>query len=193
LAIDANVGVDAYLTRHFALTGRIGYAYDVLDDVTVNKSHTFFGRAGFGVRFGDARLDASYAFDARNTDGTFAKPRWGTVGLGAYVVFARSFALGLSGHARDGGGGGGLDLGYYPMKDLGLFLGASGGTFVYSTDIRANYDTGWAGVSYWVTSGLRLYWTYALVLTHAPAQPLRSLEFDEVEHALSISAILRLP
>lgn len=124
----------------------------------------------------------------------FAKLRWGTVGLRAYVVFARSFSLGFSGHARDGGGGGGVDLGYYPMKDLGLFLGASSQTFVYySTDTRANYYTGGPGILYWVTPGLRLYWTYALRLTRSPAQPLMSFESDEVEHALSISAILRLP
>lgn len=192
-AIGADVGVDAYLTRQFALTGRLGYAYDVLDDVSVNKSHTFSGSAGFGVRFGDARFDASYSFDARKTDGTFAKLRWGTVGLRAYVVFARSVSVGFSGQARDGGGGGGVDLGYYPMKDLGLFLSASGQTFVYySTDIRANYYTGGPGISYWVNPRLRLYWTYALRLNHESAQP-RMFETDEVEHALSISAILRPP
>ena len=191
-SMGADVGVDTYLTRQFALTGRIGYAYGVLDDVIVNKSHTFSGSAGFGVRFGDARLDASYSFDARNTDGTFAKLRWGAVGLRAYVVFARSFALGLSGNVRDGGGGGGVDLGYYPMKDLGLFLSAAGQTFVYySPDIRASYYTGGAGISHWVTPGLRLYLTYALKLTHAPAQPLMSFESDEVEHTLSLNAILR--
>lgn len=192
---ETNVGVDAYLTRNFALTGGFGYGYGVLhEDVTVNKQHSFSGSAGFGVRIGDARLDASYNFNAYDQDGTFAKLRWGAVGLRAYVVFAQSFALTLGGYVSDGGGGGSVDLGYYPTKDLGLFAGFLGQTFVYyTTDVRANRYTGSAGISYWVTPSLRFYWSYSLQVNDAPVQPFQPYEIHGTEHALSLNVLARLP
>jgi hypothetical protein len=193
--VGASAGVDAYLTRNFALNGGIGYTYDVLhDNVIVNKGHSFSGSAGFGVRVVDVRFDASYSFNAYDLDGSFVKLRWGSVGLGAYAVFAQSFTLQLSGRVADDGGGGGVDLGFYTTKDLGVFTSFSGQTFAYSgTDTRANRYTGSLGFSYWVTPGLRFNWTYSLRLTHTPEQPLRSLEHDELEHALSLNVLARLP
>jgi hypothetical protein len=189
-----DLGVDAYGTPHFALTGGGGYTYSVLDDDFVNESHAFSGRAGLGVRAGDARFDASYAFRARATDGTFEDLRWGTVSLRAYVVFARRLALDISGEVFEGGGGGGFDVAYYPLKDYGFDVGAHASSFAYvGSDTRANEYTGSAGLSAWANPRLRFSWGYDLTLIHTPLQPPTALEADEVEHELSFNVILRFP
>ena len=193
--VGADAGADVYLTRHLALTGGIRYAYDVLhDDVLVRKGHSFSGSAGVGARIGDARIDASYGFGAYNFDGSFVKPGWGSVGLSAYLLLAESFAITLSGHVNDRGGGGGLNLGLYATKDFGVFAGFSGATFTYTdSDVRSNRYNGSAGFSYWATPALRFYWSYVLGVNSSPSQPLQEIERREIEHALSASVVARLP
>lgn len=190
-----NVGADVYMTRHVALTGGFQYGYNVLHDETIlNKEHSFWGNAGIGVRLGDTRVDASYSFSAQDVDGSFRKPRWGSVAVSAYLLFAESFALTLAGHGSEDGGGGSLGLGVYTKKDLGFYCGFSGGTFVYiDSGTRSNYYTGWLGTSYWVTPTLRFYWAYSLSFNKSPSQPLQPYESDEIEHSLSVSVIARLP
>jgi hypothetical protein len=193
--VGASASVDAYLSRNFALTGGFGYTYDVLhQSLTLNKGHAFDASAGFGVRIGDARLDASYTFNAYDVDGTFEKPRWGSVALTAFVVLARSFTLGLRGHADAAGGGAEVDLGYYATKDLGFSAGFSGRTFSYAaTDVRTNYYTGSAGISHWTTPGTRLSCNYTFGYFDEPTQQLERVGYTQIEHTLSVNALARMP
>jgi hypothetical protein len=193
--VGASVGADVYVTRHLALTGELGYTYDALHDGSgVNKGHSFSATPGIGVRLGDVRIDATYGFDAYDVDGAFQKLRWGAVALSAYFLLAESFALTLGGHVTDGGGGGRIDLGFYTSKDVGVFAGFAGTTFVYSTTgVRTNNYAGSLGLSYWITPGLRVNPTYVLSRNSSPAEPPRALSSDEIEHALSLDLLARLP
>jgi hypothetical protein len=193
--VEASAGVDAYLTSYFALTARLGYGYDVLHDKpTLEKGQSLFGGAGVGLRFGDARIDAAYAFDARGLDGAFVAQRWGEVKLTAKLVLAQSFALTAAAHVDDGGGGGSLDLAGYPTRDLALFIGGSGETFVYVDDgVRADQYTISAGTSYWLGRALRLSLGYEFRVFDLPAQPHHPFGTQQAEHAFSISAVARLP
>ena len=192
--IGLSAGVDRYVTRGFALTGGLGYSYSALHDGEVTHAHGLSASAGFGVRLGDVRLDASYTFDARDLDGTFATVRWGTVNAAAYAVVAKSVVLRLYGLISDGGGGGGGSVGYYTTKDIGLFLGGSGRAFVYYLpEVHSHSFSGWAGISCWATPSARVYGTYSLNINQTPAQPGRLTQADTIEHALSVSVNVRIP
>jgi hypothetical protein len=183
------------VTRHVALTGDFQYAYDVLHEESfVQKDHSFSGNAGFGVRLGDCQFDASYSFSAHDVDGTFAKPRWGSVRLSAYFLFSESFSVTVSGHGAEDGGGAGIDLAFFTAKDLAFFAGLAGQTFVYVIDgRRASAYDGSLGLSYWVTPTLRFSWGYALGLDNTPSQPLQPFETQDIEHSLSVGVVARLP
>lgn len=193
----AGAGLNIHLTRFFALTAGLGYGYDVLHDALQHdKTHTFSGTLGVGFRIADARFDAAYTFAASSVDGSFVAPRWGTVRLNGFVVIERRFTLNPWGTLLQGGGVGGLDLGFYATRDLGFFLRGFGGRGeLYSSDIVVNRYGGGAGLSYWIGRGVRLGVYYVPTINHVPVQPVdgEMFGYQEVEHALSLEVTVRLP
>lgn len=193
--VGASAGVDAYLTPYLALTGGAEYAYDVLQDAPIlNKGHSFQAAAGLGIRLGAARIDAAYAFEAYDLDGSLTTLRWGTVALSSHVVVAQAYAFTAAAHIGDGSAGGSLDFDAYTTKDFGFSLGLSGGTFHYSaSNIRANHYAGTVGMSNWLGPMLQLSCAYEFQFNDSPAQPLRSYRTQQYEHTLSLGLIARLP
>jgi hypothetical protein len=193
-ALGVGAGLDVYLARFLAVTGGIGYGYDVLADVGLShQTHKFSASAGIGLRVADTRFDVSYTFVADDIDGTFAKLRWGSVALSVYAVFARQFIVNLRGNVNQEGGTGSADLGLYLEKDLGLFLGGFGGKVHYLDDTYAIRYGGDAGVSYWVAPGARFSAYYQLTVNDMPFQQTTQGVFDynQVEHGLSLGLLLR--
>ena len=192
-----SAGLDVYVERHVALTASLGYSYDVLHDVnTSQKTNGFSGSAGLGFRGGDVRFDVSYTFSARDVDGTFAKLRWGVAQASVFAVLGRRFTLHPWGRAIQGGGEGGLDLGFYATRELGLFLSGFGGRGdLYSDDLVVTRYGGEAGLSYWVAPSFRLSAYYTLRFTDLPVQVANQLAYGyhEIEHSLSLRGLLRLP
>jgi hypothetical protein len=194
------VGLDVYVTRVLALTAALGYGYDVLHDPSfmgAQTSHGFSGGAGFGLRGGDTRFDLAYTFSATSVNGSFAPLRWGTLKGTLYTVFDRRFFLDLWALGLQRGGGGGLDLGFYPTKDLGLLLGglAEHGE-LYQDSLVLNRYSGYAGVSYWVLPQVRLAAYYTFTANDVPAQigPGVMTNGDlQLDHQIQLRAGFRLP
>lgn len=184
--------VDFYVTRWLALSAGADYSYSVLSDDGVSKTHSIGASAGLGVRGGNARVDLRYAFRANNTDGTFTDPRWGTLTLSVFAVFFRSFRVSVYGQLLDAGAIGGVDLGYYATPDLGFFLGGFGGRgHLYSDNSMVDRAGGSAGLSYWFAPSFRLGPTYGI--TYNKVRFSAGSGYEELDHALTIDGVLRLP
>lgn len=161
-----------------------------------SATHVLSGSAGLGVRAGKARFDISYALVAYDANGSFALRSWGTAQLSAYLVFGECFTLNAWGRALQGGGEGGVDLGYYATRDLGFFAGGFGGIGeLYSQNLQVDRYGGDVGFSYWATPRFRLAAYYQLTKNHLPEQVLDGLTYgyDETEHAVSFAVALRVP
>ena len=200
---DANVGarfgVDAYVTPAFALTGALGYGYDVLHDGSsrVNQhAHGFSASGGFGLRYLDVRFDVAYSFSASDADGSWSPLRWGTVLGSAYIVIDRRAYVNLWGRVLQSGGGGGVDLGLYPTQQLGLFASGYGERGeLYSDPPVFNRAFADAGLSYWFTSRVRLAAYYEFTFNDEPSQSAGSMNFfgyTELEHAFRLEGAFRI-
>ena len=193
-----SLGMDVYVTRFLALTAGVGYGYDVLHDAGVDQtSNGFSAHGGLGIRVGDVRFDASYAFSASESGGTFAPLRWGTFEVSGFIVIARSFVLLPRGFGLQGGGGGGLDLAYYPTRDFGFRLGAFGerGELYSTPSLVDNRYGGDALVSYWVSRNVYLALIYNLTIDAIPGQFLGAGEItgdNQTTHSLTAAAAFRL-
>jgi hypothetical protein len=193
------VGVDIYVTPLFALTGGLGYSYDALhDDLAMldQHAHGFFARGGFGFRVKDARFDVQYAFQALDVDGAWAPLRWGTLTGTAFIVIDRRAALKFWGEALESGGGGGLEVDYYPLQSLGLFAGAYGARGkLYNDDTMVNRFRAWAGFSYWFTARVRAGLEYEFLLNDVPLQTVmgNTFGYDEYQHGCVLDLVFRIP
>jgi hypothetical protein len=184
------------VARHVAITSSLGYGYDVLNDTNAHqKSNAFSASGGLGFRGGDTRFDVSYTFGANDVDGTFAPLRWGSVTASLYTVVGRRFTIRPYGRAFQGGGEGGLDLGFYATRELGLFLGGFGERGeIYSSAEVANRFGGQVGLSYWVAPSFRLSAYYNLSFVDLPNQVTDQVVYGyhELDHTLSLGGSLRL-
>jgi hypothetical protein len=192
--LGAGAGLDVHVTPVVAVTGGLRYGYDVLDDVSQSdKTHSFSASAGLGLRVDDVRFDVSYTFSASDTNGTFAPLRWGAVGLTFFAVLARKFTLNLQGNVNQEGGSGGVDLGLYVDKNLGLFLGGFGGRSRYLDGVAVIQYGGDAGLSAWITPAARLSAYYQLTVSDVPVQDTARgvLGYSEAQHGLSLGLALR--
>lgn len=193
-ALSAGVSCNVYVARFLALTGGLGYGYDTLHDVQLsNRTHSVAASAGLGLRLDDVRFDVAYSFAAATTNGTFVPLRWGSLALGLYIVLARRLTLNFHGSVTPDGGTGGLDLGLYLTRALGLFLGGSGGSVHFLSGVTGSQYGGNAGLSYWVSSAARLSAYYQLSGIHVPSQQAmaESIGYNEIQHAVSLGLTLR--
>lgn len=194
-SVGAGAGLDMYINSYFALLAGASYSHGFVKGLGAGRSwNSVAGSAGVGLRLHNTRLDATYTFRASATDGRFDDLRWGSVDVRLQTVIARCFLIAPWGSVSDGANAGGLDLGYYVTKDLGLFVSGFGGSIVYTADdVHGVRYGGSLGLSSWVSPSVRLGLDYNLNVLDVPLQYNKSLGYAETEHAVSFTGVLRLP
>jgi hypothetical protein len=193
-------GCNVYVNRWIALTGALGYGYDVSKDPRHDidqHTHAFLASVGIGVRYEDTRLDLRYTYQAFDADGTWEPIRWGTLVGNLFTVPDRHVSVQIWGAAIQHGGQGGFQLGVYPTQNVNLFLGgyAEHGELFSDNDVIVNqYDLN-AGLSYWFTPRLRLGAYYDFILVNEPLQTTGPGTYGstQYQHVFTVEAALRIP
>ena len=198
---DASVGggVDFYARRWLDLFASTSYDYDALRDVGVSqKTHSFSGSGGAGVRAGDTLVRASYYAAWQQTSGASLPLRQG-VQLSAFTALDRRFAARLFGETIPQGGEGQVSLEYFRGQNLGIFAAALAGKGqFYRTGAAVTRYVGTAGLAGWLDSTTGLVAQYSLTIEdQLSAQMLTATDvitgYHQVTHALLLQLYLRYP
>lgn len=114
-------GVGFYPRPWLNVAGSLGYTYDELRDLGIDeKTHSFSGNGGAGVRFGDTLIRISYYFAKQQVSDASPPLRQG-VQLSVFTILGRRFTVGLLGETIPQGAEGQLSLEYFPRQNLGIF------------------------------------------------------------------------
>ncbi len=193
-------GVDFYARPWLNLVATVSYDDDALSDVTVNqRTHSYYGAGGVGLRAGDTLIRASYYAVEQQISGGPHLFRQG-VRLVAFTAVVRRFTVRLFGETIPQGGDAEVALEYFRGRRLGLFGSALAGKGqFYRTGPAINRYVAAAGLSFWIDPMTGLLAQYALRAenqasgTQVTATDVDVLGYREVSHALLLQLFLRFP
>jgi hypothetical protein len=200
------IGADVYVIPEFALTGGLAYDYDPITEAAAGQGgqfettvhiHRVTPHAGVAARFGDTRIDLSYALELDAVaNGDSPGQLWGTISLDAITVIAKEVELRLGGQVFDAGAGASTQIDVFPTKDVDLFggfFGYAGRKFI-DNHVSHNDYGGFVGMGYWLVPRARLVAQYQLAGTTIPGdQPQSNGGYSEIQNELTLSLLARLP
>ncbi len=170
------VGVDAYVTRAWAITGGFRFDYDETfpSDGGAFNHQVLSPNLGVGLHLADTRVDLSYEFQAFARNGDFVSPQWGQLSLGVQSVFAKRVSLTAAGRAFDAGGGASAGVETFINKSIGVFLDgfADAHRRFIDDDVAYNQYGLDVGAAFWVIPRLRLQARYAISWLNVPNEDL---------------------
>ena len=143
-----------------------------------------------GLRTGDNLLNLEYAHTFAVIGGELQPARLGSLSLADSILVDRQLAMSAFVSMRDRGlqAGGGVTL--YPIDELGIYGGGSGGraAFDVTSDDVYNLYRGYAGIAGWLTRFVQLGATYDMSVGVSSAVQAR-----RTNHSGTLSILVRIP
>ncbi len=143
-----------------------------------------------GLRTGDNLLSLDYAHTFAVVGGELQPARFGSLSLSDSILVDRQIALNAFVSLKDRGleAGGGATL--YPIDELGIFAGGSGGraAFDVTSENVFNLYRGHAGIAGWLTRFVRIEGDYEVIVGVSPA-----VQASRTTHIGTLSMLVRIP
>jgi hypothetical protein len=202
IGLGPSLGANIYLTPAFALTAGFAYEYDVRTEsdrevAFGTKTHRLLPQAGFGIRFGDTRIDLQYRFEGdlvSDQEERLPPAQWGSIVLGVETVIDRTVDLNFGGQVFDAGAAGSASVTVYPTKNVGIFGGGSGcaGRKYFNNDDSHNDYGGFVGAAIWFAPRVRGTFEYQIGGTTVPeSEDVGS--YSELRNEIDVTFTFRLP
>lgn len=189
--VGGSVGVNglAYVVPQLVLGGAISYSQSSLTDRATARR--FVSPSVFvGLRSGDNLLSLGFRHTIAVVAGELQATRFGSLVLSDSILVDRQVGLNAFVSLRDRGleAGGGATL--YPIDELGIYAGGSGGRAAFNAVEEVVYNSyqGYAGIAGWLTHFVQLDGTYSLGVTVNPA-----IQASRTSHTGTLSMVVRIP
>lgn len=179
----------AYVVPQFVLGGAISYSQSSLTDrVTARR---FVSPSVFvGLRTGDNLLSLGFRHTFSVVGGELQPTRFGSLTLSDAILVDRQVGLSAFVALRDRGLEAGGGATFYPIDELGIYAGGSGGRAAFSAVEEVVYNSyqGYAGIAGWLTRYFQLDGTYSLGVTTNPA-----IQASRTSHTGTLAMVVRIP
>lgn len=189
--VNGGVGVNgiAYVLPQLVLGGAVSYSQSSLTE-RLTARRFVSPSVSVGLRTGDNLLTLGYRHTFAVVGGELQPARFGSLSLSDAILVDRQLALNAFVSLRDRGldAGGGATL--YPIDELGIYAGGSGGRAAFSAVEELVYNSyqGYAGIAGWLTHFVQLAGTYDIGVTVNSA-----IQARRTSHTGTLSMVVRIP